>query len=255
MSASLRKPFLAGNWKMNLDRRAGLELVRALADVVGDRSDRDVAVFPPFVYIDEIARALSGSPIRVGAQNVCDEESGAFTGEISATQLLDVGATLVTIGHSERRHVYGESDELCQRKVQRALGAGLDVVLCVGETLEQREAKQTEAVVSRQLTSGLSSVSRQDLERVTIAYEPVWAIGTGRTATPEQAGEVHEYLRGLAAGLYDDGMAEALRIQYGGSVKPDNVDELMAVPGIDGALVGGACLKAEDFRRIIEFNG
>ena len=200
----MRKPYLAGNWKMNLERRSGLELVRALAEAVGDRTDRDVAVAPPFVYLDEIARTLAGSPILVGAQNCCDEPKGAFTGEVSAAQLKDIGCDFVILGHSERRHVYGESDELVHAKVERALGEGLDVILCVGETIEERQAGQTEAVVARQLTAGLAGRSDDDFGRITIAYEPVWAIGTGHTATPEQAGAVHDYLRGVMAGLADE---------------------------------------------------
>jgi triosephosphate isomerase len=165
--------------------------------------------------------------------------------------LLDVGVTEVIVGHSERRHLYGESDELVNRKVHTALTAGLEVILCVGELIEERQAGQTESVNARQLTAGLTGVAAGDLEHVTIAYEPVWAIGTGLTATPRQAGEVHGYLRGILAGLYDDRAAEAVRLQYGGSVKPGNASELMAVPDIDGALVGGASLKADSFLEII----
>lgn len=248
-----RKPYLAGNWKMNLDRRSALELARALQDGVGTTSDRDVAVFPPAVYLDEVARTLAGSQIKVGAQNMCEEESGAFTGEISADMLLDVGCTVVVLGHSERRHVYGESSELVNRKVRLALDKGLEVVLCVGETQTEREAGTTEAVCGEQTTVGLSGVSAEDMARVTIAYEPVWAIGTGLTATPAQAGEVHTYLRGVLAGLYSDAVADAVRIQYGGSVKPENVSELMAVANVDGALVGGASLKADSFLQIIHY--
>jgi triosephosphate isomerase len=248
-----RTPFIAGNWKMNLDRRTALELVGALREHFADRSDVEVAVFPPFVYIDEIARALAGSPIKVGGQNCCDEPSGAFTGEVSTQMLVDVGAELVVLGHSERRHVYGEPDELVNRKVHAALEANLDAILCVGETLEEREAGQTEEVVNRQLTAGLEGLAESRLGCVTIAYEPVWAIGTGRTATPEQAGEVHAYLRGVLSGLYTEPVAEATRIQYGGSVKPSNIKELMAVSDVDGALVGGASLEADSFLPLIDF--
>lgn len=236
---------------MNLDRRSALELVAALRDALGDRQDVDVAVMPPAVYLDEVARALAGSPIRVGAQNMCDEPSGAFTGEISASMLKDVGCELVILGHSERRHVYGETDALIRAKVHAALANGLDPVLCVGETLDEREAGNTEKVVNTQLTQGLAGVSEGDLARVTIAYEPVWAIGTGKTATPQMAGEVHRYLRGIVAGLYGETAAQKIRIQYGGSVKPGNVAELMADPDIDGALVGGASLKADSFTAIM----
>jgi len=249
----MRKPFMAGNWKMNLDRRSALNLASALREHVGPRDDVEVAVIPPFVYLDEIARCLSGSSVRVGAQNMCDEPSGAFTGEVSAAMLLDVGADLVVLGHSERRHIYGETDELVNRKVQAALTAGLDVILCVGETLEEREAGTTEEVVRRHTVEGLQGLGREDLARVVIAYEPVWAIGTGLTATSEQAGEVHQYLRGLIAGIFGEEASQALRIQYGGSVKPDNVRDLMAVEDVDGALVGGASLKPDAFIPIIDF--
>ena len=248
-----RTPFIAGNWKMNLDRRSALELVAQLREHVGNRSDVDVAVFPPFVYVDEIARALAGSPIKVGTQNCCDEPKGAFTGEISTAMVKDVGGTHVILGHSERRHVYGEPDELINRKVHAVLQEGLDPILCVGETIEEREGGTTEAVVNRQLTAGLEGVDETLMGRVTIAYEPVWAIGTGLTATPEQAGEVHAYLRGVLSGLYTDPVAEATRIQYGGSVKPSNIKDLMAVPDLDGALVGGASLEADSFLPLIDF--
>ena len=246
----MRRPFLAGNWKMNLDRRASLDLARSLADSLPE--GRDVAVFPPFVYLDEVARALAGSAIRVGAQNVCDEEAGAFTGEVSAAMLRDVGAELTLVGHSERRHVFGEADELVSRKLQRGLAEGLEVVLCVGETIEERQAGRTEEVVLRQLQAGLEGVGADAVRSVTIAYEPVWAIGTGHVATPEQAGAVHDYLRGVLSGMYDEALGEELRILYGGSVGPKNVSELMAVPSVDGALVGGASLKADSFRAIIQ---
>ncbi len=249
-----RKPFLAGNWKMNLERKQALALVAALRERVGDRTDREVAVCPPFVYLDEVARALSGSPIRVGAQNACDEASGAFTGEVSVAMLRDVGCDLVVLGHSERRHLYGESDDLVNAKVHRALGAGLDVILCVGERIEERRDGRTESVVRQQATLGLEGVSRADMARVTLAYEPVWAIGTGEVATPQQAGAVHAYLRGILAGLYDGAVAAATRIQYGGSVKADNVAALMAVPDVDGALVGGASLAADSFLPIIDYD-
>ncbi|MBK7875007.1 MAG: triose-phosphate isomerase [Planctomycetes bacterium] len=243
----VRKPFIAGNWKMNLERKTALALVHQLRDHLANRDTVDVAVFPPFVYVEEIARTLKGTKIAVGAQNCCDEPHGAFTGEISAAQLVDVGATHVLLGHSERRHVYGESDALVNRKVHAALDKGLAVILCVGETLEQRQGKQTEKVIGAQLTLGLQGISARDLLKITIAYEPVWAIGTGKVATSKQAGEAHAYLRGVLGGLFTESLADQTRIQYGGSVKPDNVKELLAVRDVDGALVGGASLKAETF--------
>jgi len=241
---------------MNLDRRGARELASALREHVESvHADGgvEVMVFPPFVYLDEVARTLESSKILFGAQNLCDQASGAFTGEVSATMVTDMGAQAVLVGHSERRHVYGESDELSSRKVHAALEAGLTVVLCVGETIEERRAGQAETVVARQLSVGLEGVSDAVLERVVIAYEPVWAIGTGETATPEQAGEMHTYLRGVFAGLYGDSAANQIRILYGGSVKADNVRDLMAVADIDGALVGGASLKPETFHPIVDF--
>jgi triosephosphate isomerase len=251
---SARKPFVAGNWKMNLERKTALGLALAVRDAVGRRDDVEVAVFPPYVYLDEIARALAGSLVRCGAQNCSDEPSGAFTGEISPAMLVDVGATHVIVGHSERRHVYGEGSELVGRKVKLALESGLSPILCVGETLAERDARRTEYVVGEQLARGLAGVDGRALQaRVTVAYEPVWAIGTGRNATPAQAGEVHGYLRGVLAGLYNEAAAENVRILYGGSVKPENVRALMAVRGVDGVLVGGASLKPDTFLPLLEF--
>jgi len=252
----LRQPIIAGNWKMNLDRRAARDLASAVREHFESAhagGDVDVMVFPPFVYLDEVARTLAGSGVRFGAQNVCDQAAGAFTGEVSAAMVKDTGAQLTLVGHSERRHVYGEGDELAGKKVAQALEHGLEVILCVGETIEERRAGQAEAVVSRHLSTGLAQVPAGDLEQVVIAYEPVWAIGTGETATPEQAGEMHAYLRGVLAGLYDDAAANRTRILYGGSVKPDNVRDLMAVPDIDGALVGGASLALDSFTQLIKF--
>ena len=248
----MRKPYIAGNWKMNLDRRAALALVAGLREHLARRADVDVALAPPFVYLGEVARALQGSPFRLGAQDVCDQAAGAYTGEVSAGMLKDVGARFALVGHSERRHVYGETDRLVNAKVQRALEAGLEVILCLGETLEERRANRTESVVSRQLAQGLSGVKAADLPRITLAYEPVWAIGTGQNATPEQASAVHQYLRGVLSGLYDEAAAGATRIQYGGSVSPANARAILASPDIDGALVGGASLKLETFLPIID---
>ncbi len=248
-----RRTYIAGNWKMNLDRRSARELALAVRDGCARLSDRDVGVFPPFVYLSEVVAALEKSGIRVGAQDVSDRPGGAFTGEVSAAMLRDVGARSAIVGHSERRHVFGQGDELINAKLGAALEAGLEVILCVGETLSEREAGQTEVVNARQLTRGLQGVSARDLERVTIAYEPVWAIGTGRNATAAQASEVHGYLRGLLGGLYDQAAAQRTRIQYGGSVKPANAAELLGAPDVDGALVGGAALEAESFLAIVRY--
>lgn len=246
----MRTPYVCGNWKMNLDRAGARALAAAIAQHRAPKVD--VGLFPPAVYLDEVARAVAGSRVVVGGQNCCDEAAGAFTGEVSAKMLKDVGAQVVLLGHSERRHVYGETDQLIQRKVQRALADGLPVMLCVGETLEERDGGRTEAVVARQLTAGLAGVAKAALGAVTVAYEPVWAIGTGRTASPAQASEVHRFTRGVIAKLYDGPASAALRILYGGSVKADNAAELLADPDIDGALVGGASLRADLFLPIID---
>jgi len=250
--ASPRTPYIAGNWKMNLDQASGLDLVQAIREHTFGKTNVDVAIFPPAVYLSAMQRACEGSSVIVGAQNLCEQDSGAFTGETSASMLRDLGVSSTLVGHSERRHVYGESDTLCGAKVRAALAAGLDVVLCIGETQAEREDKQTEPVCSRQLATGLEGVSTLDMSRITIAYEPVWAIGTGLTATPEMAGETHAYVRGVLGGLHSEATAQATRILYGGSVKPDNAADLLAVPDIDGALVGGASLKAELFLPIID---
>jgi len=248
----MRRPYVAGNWKMNLDRRAAVELATAVRDHAARADGVDVGLFPAMVHVDEVARLCASSPVRVGGQNCSDEAEGAFTGEVSARMLKDVGASVVLLGHSERRHVYGETDEFIARKVRRALDDDMDVMLCVGETIEQRRAGDTEGVCRHQLVTGLEGVARAELGRVTVAYEPVWAIGTGETATPAQAGDVHAYLRGVFAGLHDDEAAAALRILYGGSVKPANAAELLSVPDIDGALVGGAALRPDTFLPIID---
>ncbi|MEM6672137.1 MAG: triose-phosphate isomerase [Planctomycetota bacterium] len=246
----MRAPYVAGNWKMNLDRRAARDLAARVRDHAAPGVD--VGLFPAAVHIDEVVRATAGSEVKVGGQNCSDEASGAFTGEVSAAMLEDVGVSVCLLGHSERRHVYGESDDFIARKVRRALEVGLDVMLCVGETIDERRDGRTEEICRTQLAAGLDDIDRTALSRVSIAYEPVWAIGTGETATPDQAGAVHTYLRGVLSGLYDDESAAAMRILYGGSVKPDNAADLLAVPDIDGALVGGASLRAETFLPIID---
>lgn len=247
----MRQLFVAGNWKMNLDGRRSVELAQALRKEFGSQKGVRLAVCPPFVYLKAVADALAGSVVGVGGQNMYTEAEGAYTGEVSGLMLRDAGCRYVILGHSERRHVIGERDEFINAKVRKALEFGLEPILCVGEKLEQREAGQTEAVVSGQLRAGLAGVSAQQMGKVTIAYEPVWAIGTGRNATRDQAQEVHALLRGLLGELYDKKMAAQTVIQYGGSVKPENAGELMGMPDVDGALVGGASLKAEVFGAII----
>lgn len=250
----MRKPFVAGNWKMNTDSHVGVELAENIAAGSAQVAGQSVtvAVFPPFVYLQAVAKALSASSIAVGAQDIYFESEGAFTGEISASMLKDVGCLYCLCGHSERRHVIGESDELINKKVAAAIAGGLLPILCVGELLEEREASQTNEVVTRQVKEGLAGLSAEKLQAVTIAYEPVWAIGTGLTATPEQAQEVHEFIRKLLGQLYDEKIAGEIRILYGGSVKPNNAAELMSQKNIDGSLVGGASLKADDFLAIIQ---
>ena len=248
----MRKPFVAGNWKMNLDHEGGVALAAALKDQVGAVDDVTLAVCPPFVYLKAVADALAGSNIAVGAQDMYVEPKGAYTGEVSGPMLLDVGCTYVILGHSERRHVMGEQDKLINTKLRRALEFGLKPILCVGEKIKQRQADQTEQVVRTQVRRGLEGIAAEQMAHITVAYEPVWAIGTGLNATPEQAEEVHVMIRTLAGELYDAEVAESLVIQYGGSVKPDNASDLMSMLNVDGALVGGASLKAEQFVPIIE---
>ena len=248
----MRRKFIAGNWKMNLNATSAVELAKSLVEKLGGRADVDVAVCPPFVYLAAVAQALKGSNIALGAQDVFYENTGAYTGEISAAMLKDVGCTLAIIGHSERRHIIGETDQLINRKVLKTLSDGLKPIFCVGELLAERQGGQTQDVVSRQVRLGLEGVSRADVPRVTVAYEPVWAIGTGVVATVDQAQEVHALLRKLLAELYDAPTAEQIRIQYGGSVKPDNARALLHCPDIDGALVGGASLKVGDFAGIVQ---
>ena len=251
----MRKPFIAGNWKMNKTVDEAVELVRQLKENLKDvGDDREIAVCPPFTAIYAVAKELQGSNIKVGAQDVFYEDWEAYTGEISPLMLKDLGVEYVIVGHSERRHIIGEDCELINKKVHALLKHGLKPILCVGELLEEREAGKTEIVVQSQVIEGFKGVSKEEALNITIAYEPVWAIGTGKTATPEDADKVHKFIRDVLNEFYDDPeIGEKIRIQYGGSVKPENVDGLMAMPNIDGALVGGASLKADSFTRIVKF--
>ena len=246
----MRRKYVAGNWKMNLTLTEAKSLIEGITAGLPADPPIDLAVFPPFVYLAPLAAKLVGGAIRLGAQNCYCEPKGAFTGEVSPAMLIDIGCRSVIIGHSERRHVIGERDELLKRKVLAALGAGLEVIYCVGEKLDEREAGQTEAVLDRQIHEVLGPDVA--LDAVTIAYEPVWAIGTGRTATPDQAQQAHAYIRQEIGKLYNSNVAARLRIQYGGSVKASNARELMQKPDVDGALVGGASLKADEFLGIIQ---
>ena len=245
------KPLIAGNWKMHLDRAGARALAATLArGIPTPLESADVALFPPFTALAEVVQAVAGTDITVGGQNLYPEDQGAFTGEISGPMLLDCGATRVLVGHSERRHVMGEDDEFCNRKVHAALGHDIEPCLCVGEQLGEREAGETEAVVERQLRAGLQGVGADRAPDLTVAYEPVWAIGTGLTATPKQVAEVHAFLRQILIGLWGE-TGQGIRILYGGSVKPANAAALLATPDVNGALVGGASLQPESFAAIV----
>ena len=245
----MRKPLVAGNWKMHGSRAENAHLLSTLLDLLKPEARAEVLVCPPFVYLWETGRLLKDSDVALGAQSVCAEALGAFTGEVSGAMLRDVGCRYVLVGHSERRQLYGESDALVARKFMAAQAQGLIPVLCVGETLEEREGGRTDEVVARQLDAVLSVSGVAAFARAVIAYEPVWAIGTGRTASPEQAQEVHAMIRARVAAL-DGTIGVSVRILYGGSVKASNARDLFAMPDIDGGLVGGASLKADEFARI-----
>jgi len=242
----MRSYFIAGNWKMHKTVSESVALARELKDKLAGCKEK-ILVAPAFTALAAVSEVLKGSNVILGAQNMGPEEQGAHTGEVSVLMLKDLGVGAVILGHSERRHTYLETDELVNRKVLLALKHGLEPILCVGETLEEREAGKLESVIGTQVREGLKGVDAAALAKVTIAYEPVWAIGTGKTATPEDADAVHAYIRKVVAGLYGEAAAKALCIQYGGSVKPENAAQLMDKPNIDGALVGGASLKAETF--------
>ncbi|XXF75693.1 triose-phosphate isomerase [Myxococcaceae bacterium GXIMD 01537] len=255
MAAQARRKVVAGNWKMNKTVPEALALVRELRGLVSSVDGVEVVVAPPFVALAAVAKELEGSNIRLAAQNCHWEASGAFTGEVSAPMLKDVGCTYVIVGHSERRQFFGETDETVNKRARAVLKAGLTPILCVGETLAEREANRTLEVVERQVAGALAGFSAAEVAGFVLAYEPVWAIGTGRTATSDQAQEVHAAIRQQLGRLYDGRTAGRVRIQYGGSVKPDNAAELMGKPDVDGALVGGASLKAADFAAIVRGAG
>lgn len=249
----MRKPYIAGNWKMNLTVPQAVELAKGLVAAI-KTTDCKVAIAPNFTCLDAVSKVVRGTPIRLACQNCATEEKGAYTGETSVDMLQAVGVQTIILGHSERRTYYGETDAVINQKVRLALSKGFEVILCVGETLAQREAGQAEAVVNAQLEGGLAGVSFDEMARVVIAYEPVWAIGTGKTATPQDAQAVHRAARTKIASLYNSAIAESTVIQYGGSMKADNVKELLAMDDIDGGLIGGASLKVETFEPIVHFN-
>jgi triosephosphate isomerase len=247
----MRKKFIAGNWKMNTARTDGAALAAAVAKGVGSVADVEVAVCPPSLYLAAVGQAIAGSAVGLGAQNCYHEAKGAFTGEVSPAMLVDVGCRYVILGHSERRQIFKESSGDVNRKVLAALAAGLTPIVCVGETLEERQAGRTTAVVREQIEHSLANLAAEQVMKLVIAYEPVWAIGTGVVATPQQAEDVHADLRKLLETRYNSAVAARVRIQYGGSVNAENAATLLSQPNIDGALVGGASLKAESFLAIV----
>jgi len=249
----MRIPMIAGNWKMHLNRKEAEALASALKKGLDPDLKREVLIAPTFTNLEAAKTAIAGSRILLSAQNMCWEEKGAFTGEVSPCQLLDIGCSHVIIGHSERRKVFGETDEMLNKKIKTALKNGLKVIFCIGETLEERESQRTYKVLETQIRNGLKDISAADMKNIVVAYEPVWAIGTGKTATPDQAQDAHVFVRKELERLYGKAVAEDTRILYGGSVKADNIDELMAQKDLDGALVGGESLKADKFLRVIHY--
>ena len=250
----MRKPIIAGNWKMNNSIPEAIELVNGLKRALANISEVDIVVCPTYIALSEIGDMLTESNIALGAQNIFWEPKGAYTGEISADMLKDAGCEYVIIGHSERRAYFSETNETVNKRLKCALAAGLTPIVCVGERLDEREAKKTFDVVGDHVTNGLAGLSNDEAKKTIIAYEPVWAIGTGRTATPQQAEEVHKFIREELAKIFGKDTAGSMRIQYGGSVKPNNIKELISEPDIDGALVGGASLKIDSFSEIVKIS-
>lgn len=248
-----RIPLVAGNWKMNKTVGEAVELVTQLKQKLSDVRNREIVVCPPFTSLVVTKEVLKNSNIKLGAQNMYFEKSGAFTGEVSPLMLKDVGVEYVIIGHSERRQYFGETDESVHKKMKVAFENSIIPIVCVGETLQQREKNEAFSVIEKQVKVGVAGLSAEQSKKLVIAYEPVWAIGTGKTATPQQAEEVHAFIRKLYTEIYGKDAAESVRILYGGSVKPDNVSEIMRQPDIDGALVGGASLKADDFIKLVRY--
>lgn len=255
----MRRTVIAGNWKMNCTRseatRLAEDVVRGVAPMSFDKPTQrpvDVVLCPPFTALETVSTIVSGTPVALGAQDVFWESAGAYTGEVAPDMLLDIGCSRVIVGHSERRQYMGETDEMVNRKARAALAAGLSVMMCVGETLEEREAGKMEEIVKREIVNGLAGIRADQLNGLSVAYEPIWAIGTGKTATPQQANEAHQFIRRVVADLHGEEAAEMVTIKYGGSVKPENIADLLAEPDIDGALVGGASLKSDSFLKIVE---
>ncbi len=248
-----RTPLIAGNWKMYKTNDEAVKTAGRLVELVADTSEVDIMIAPVFTALDPVSKVVKGSRVGLGAQNLYWEKEGAYTGEISAGMLVSAGCQYVIIGHSERRQYFGETDETVNKKISAAITANLIPVFCVGETEAERESGNTFSVLDKQVKGGLKEKVIEDLGSLVVAYEPVWAIGTGKTATKDQAQEAHKYIRSLIDGVFGTALADSVRILYGGSVKPANVTELMAMPDIDGALVGGASLDAESFSRIVKF--
>ena len=246
----MRKPIIAGNWKMYKNLDEAVQFAYQVADKMPSVEKVDSVICAPFIALKDLVKS-QGSNLKIGAQNMHFEEQGAFTGEIAPSMLTNIGVTYVIIGHSERRAMFNETDETCNKKVHQAFNHGLVPILCVGESLEERETGKTNDLLTEQLEKDLAGLSKEQVEKLVIAYEPIWAIGTGKTATAEVADETCGFIRETVKRLYDEATAEAIRIQYGGSVKTSNIDELMAKPNIDGALIGGASLKAEDFVTLV----
>ncbi|MGQ0506934.1 MAG: triose-phosphate isomerase [Myxococcaceae bacterium] len=255
MSSPDRRPILAGNWKMNKTVGEAISLVRELREQLSGVRGAEIVVAPPFTALHAVAKVLEDSNIHVAAQNCHWESSGAFTGEVSAPMLKELGCAYVILGHSERRQYFGETDEIVNKRVHAVLRAGLRPIVCVGETLAEREGGKTLDIVARQVKGGLAGINAQDMQHCVLAYEPVWAIGTGKVATSDQAQEVHAHLREQLRTLFDRDTAAKVRIQYGGSMKPDNAGELLGKPDVDGGLIGGASLKAADFVAIVRAGG
>lgn len=250
----MRKPVIAGNWKLYKTTEEARQFVHELIPLVDNTSEVEIVVAPVFTVLNTMKDVLKGTNINLSAQDCFWDEQGAYTGEVSSTMLLDVGCSHVIIGHSERRQHFGETDETVNKKIRAALRAGLTILFCIGETLNEREAEQTFVVLERQITGGIAGITKDELNKLIIAYEPVWAIGTGKTASNDQAQEAHKFVRRVVAKLYDNEAAENIRIVYGGSVKPENIKGLMTQKDIDGALVGGASLKADSFAQIVRFS-
>lgn len=248
----MRKPIIAGNWKMNNTPKQAVKLIEELIPLVKD-AKTEVVVCPTYVCLDAAVKAVSGTNIKIGAQNMHFEESGAYTGEISAEMLCAIGVDYVIIGHSERREYFAETDETVNKKLKAAMASDIIPIVCVGETLEQKEEGITRKLVEAQTKAAFDGLDSRLAETVIVAYEPIWAIGTGRTATPDDANQVIGFIRGALKDIYGSAVSEAIRIQYGGSMKPTNVAELMAMPEIDGGLVGGASLNADDFAKVIKY--